>query len=469
MSLPCDPIAPIGLEGFAAAMRQGKITSEQVVSAYLARIKTLDPLLGAYEYVDYDGAMNVARAMDSLLASGIDLGPLMGLPVSVKDIFVLNGKAPNAGSNFPLHDRFSGEDAAFIKALKGAGCVILGTTRMVEFALGITGHSIPRGTPWNPWDENSHRLPGGSSSGAGVALSAGLCALSIGTDTGGSVRVPAAMCGLFGLKTTAGRWPNKGAFPLDPQTDTVGLITRSARDARVAFRELDSRLSVGQVKSAQPKDVIKVGIPNYYMLDGLSSDVEEAFNRSLSTLQSHGVEVSSVDIPNLDGRERYFPVAMPAHLLSWLGVDEFMKYKEEMDPTVRSRIETGVDIKAHDYLKVCSERKESVKLADDIYSDVNLVVSPTTQTSALLVSDLKDPGKSLAAAMGMTRNTQQANYFDWCAVTLPVGLDSCRLPVGIQLNARGMTEHHLLDMAVHIESLIGQSLFPKSFRGVELY
>lgn len=468
MPIPHDPIAAIGLDGFASAMRQGKITSEQAVQAYLDRIEHLDPLLGAFERVEGKRALAVARAVDILLAEGVDLGPLMGLPISVKDIFVIDGKPPNVGSNLPLQNRFSTDDAEFVKALKSAGCVILGTTRMVEFALGITGNSVSRGTPWNPWDDKIHRLPGGSSSGAAVALSAGLCAMSIGTDTGGSVRVPAAMCGLFGLKTTAGRWSNEGAFPLDPETDTIGLLTRNARDAKLAFQELDLRLNSRNRAKDKPISGLRIGRPVRYMTDDLSCDVSEAFERALSTLESNGVNISDVDIPNVDGRERYFPVAMPAELLSWLGKENFQKHKFLIDPTIRTRIEGGLKIKAHEFLSVSSARKDDVKYADKLFEHFDLIISPTTQGSAPPVSELEDPDSAMKAAMGMTKNTQPANYFDWCAVTLPIGTDSNLLPIGLQLNARGMSEDSLLDMAIWVESLIGKSLTPSFFREFDL-
>lgn len=468
MSIPSDPIAPIGLEGFAKAMRQGKLTSEQVVKAYLKRIELLDPLLGAFERVEIERSLAVARAMDVLLAEGIDLGPLMGLPISVKDIFVLDGNYPNAGSNMSLQEKYQLQDSSFISALKSAGCVILGTTRMVEFALGITGYSIARGTPWNPWDDRQHRLPGGSSSGAAVALSAGMCALSIGSDTGGSVRVPAAMCGLFGLKTTAGLWPTEGAFPLDPQTDTIGLLTRSARDAQLAFHALNSGINPGSSKQVNCSHRLRLGRPTRYMVDDLSPDVSQAFEKAITALLEKKSEVIRLDIPNVEGRERYFPIAMASELLSWLGEDNFNDQKGLIDPTIRVRIEKGLTIKAHDYLTVSRERQAHIEEADKLFDAVDLIISPTTQDTALPIKSLEDPDNAMQAAMGMTRNTQPANYFDWCAVTLPVGLDSIGLPIGMQINARGMTENNLLAMAVWIESVCGKKLSPPSFRGIEL-
>ena len=468
MPIPSDPIAPIGLEGFAKSMRQGKITSEQVVKAYLERIELLDPLLGAFERVDSERALIVARAMDALLAEGIDLGPLMGLPISVKDIFVFDGNYPHAGSNLSLQNKYQPQDSSFITALKEAGCVILGTTRMVEFALGITGHSVSRGTPWNPWDEHQHRLPGGSSSGAAVALSAGMCALSIGSDTGGSVRVPAAMCGLFGLKTTAGLWPTDGVFPLDPQTDSIGLLTRSARDAQLAFQALNSRINPCDLKQTKCSNPPRLGRPTRYMLDDLSPDVSQAFEKAITALKEKNAEIVSLDIPNIEGRERYFPIAMPSELLSWLGEKTFNDQKELIDPTIRVRIEKGLTIKAHDYLTVSAERHAHVKEADKLFDAVDLIISPTTQETALPIKSLEDPDNAMRAAMSMTRNTQPANYFDWCAVTLPIGLDSSGLPMGLQLNTRGMTESNLLAMAVWVESVCCENLRPSSFQGTEL-
>ncbi|UQG60855.1 amidase [Marinobacter sp. M3C] len=468
MPIPSDPIAPIGLEGFAKSMRQGKITSEQVVKAYLERIELLDPLLGAFERVDSERALIVARAMDALLAEGIDLGPLMGLPISVKDIFVFDGNYPHAGSNLSLQNKYQPQDSSFITALKEAGCVILGTTRMVEFALGITGHSVSRGTPWNPWDEHQHRLPGGSSSGAAVALSAGMCALSIGSDTGGSVRVPAAMCGLFGLKTTAGLWPTDGVFPLDPQTDSIGLLTRSARDAQLAFQALNSRINPCDLKQTKCSNPPRLGRPTRYMLDDLSPDVSRAFEKAITALKEKNAEIVSLDIPNIEGRERYFPIAMPSELLSWLGEKTFNDQKELIDPTIRVRIEKGLTIKAHDYLTVSAERHAHVKEADKLFDAVDLIISPTTQETALPIKSLEDPDNAMRAAMSMTRNTQPANYFDWCAVTLPIGLDSSGLPMGLQLNTRGMTESNLLAMAVWVESVCCENLRPSSFQGTEL-
>lgn len=470
MPLPNDPVATLGIEGFSRALRCGDITSEQAVRDYLTRIEALDPLLGAYEHVDAERALAMARAMDSLLASGVDLGPLMGLPVSVKDLFVIDGITPHAGSNLPLQERLGQQEGTFIRALRETGCVMLGTTRMVEFALGITGHSTSRGTPWNPWDERRQRLPGGSSSGAGVALAAGLCALSIGSDTGGSVRVPAAMNGLFGLKTTVGLWPTDGAFPLEPNTDSIGLLTRNASDAAIAFRTLNRRINPTRHMHDAAVDLERIafGIPERYFLDGLEPDTERAFADATTRLERQGAALRRTDVPHVNARERYFPLAMPAHLLAWLGEDTFHTHRERIDPVIRARIERGLGTTAHAYLALAAERRRHIELARPVFDSVDVILSPTTQGAAMPLETLNDPETAMQAAMGMTRNTQPANYFDWCAVTLPMGIDGEGLPLGLQLNMPPGSETRLLSLAAAIEPLLEPVIPPASFNGLPL-
>jgi aspartyl-tRNA(Asn)/glutamyl-tRNA(Gln) amidotransferase subunit A len=470
MSIPNDPVVTLGIDGFAAALRRGDVTSEQAVRDYLARIKALNPLLGAFEHVDAKRAVATARAMDGLLACGVDLGPLMGLPISVKDLFVIDGMPTYAGSNLPISDRLGKQEGTFIRALREAGCVILGTTRMVEFALGITGHSTSRGTPWNPWDDQQHRLPGGSSSGAGVALVAGLCALSVGSDTGGSVRVPAAMNGLFGLKTTVGLWPTDGAFPLEPDTDSIGLLTRSAADAAIAFKALNRRINPDQDIHYPAIDLERIafGIPEHYLLDGLDPDMEVAFASATARLEQSGAMLRKINIPNVDGRERYFPLTMAARLLAWLGEDTFYEHRELIDPVIRARIERGLNTTAHRYLAIVAERQQHIAMADPLFENIDVIISPTTQSAAMPVDVLENSDMAMQAAMGMTRNTQPANYFGWCAVTLPMGLNDDGLPLGLQLNAPPASESRLLAIAAAVESVLGRLASPTSFRNFPL-
>ena len=216
-----SPIEPGGLIEFARQLRSGEVTAASATSEYVKQIERLDPHLGAFVHVDDGGAMETAGAVDQLLASGVDLGPLMGVPVAVKDIIAVSGMPTKAGSQVDVSDLI-GSQGGFVNQLRRAGCVVLGKTATVEFALGAGPHAA--GTPWNPWNRDTHCLPGGSSSGSAVAAAAGLCAFALGTDTGGSVRIPAALCGVAGLKTTHGLWPLDGVLPAAPTFDTMGLF-----------------------------------------------------------------------------------------------------------------------------------------------------------------------------------------------------------------------------------------------------
>jgi len=227
-TLPADPLAS-GIEAYARRLRRSEITVEAATKAYLDRIGALDPHFGAYQHVAAGPALAEAQALDRLLAAGGDLGPLTGVPVAIKDIFAVDGTPTTAGSKLDVLDLI-GPEGPFVKRLRQAGCVILGKVKTVEFALGAVGISQPRGTPWNPWDAAVHRIPGGSSSGPAVAVAAGLCGFAIGSDTGGSVRLPACFCGTFGHKTSVGLWPTAGVFPLSGALDTIGPLTASAAD-----------------------------------------------------------------------------------------------------------------------------------------------------------------------------------------------------------------------------------------------
>ena len=451
--LPLDPLHEKGLEGFAQDFRAGKVTSEEVTKIYLERIKRLDEKLGAYEYVAEESALATARAMDVLIKSGTDLGPLMGVPVAVKDVFrIAQMPGPFVGSNMKLPEVMGTDEAVFVKALRQAGCVLLGQTKAVEVCLGITGHSVPRGTPWNPTDMENHRAPGGSSSGSGVAMGAGLCAFAIGSDSGGSVRVPAAFNGVFGLKTTAGLWPTEGAFPLDPRVDSIGLITRSAKDALLAFKTISAVLfGCGWKPKASGARVnrLHLGVPTNHFFDNVNPEIEQAFRAANETLKAQGALFEEIEVPEAPERAGYFPVSMPSSLLSIFGKENFLAQKELMDPVIAKRVQSGLEAKAYEFLALEDKRSQSRAAVEQRFIGYDAWVSPTTAEFAPLVSDLEDPDKGMQLALGMTQNTQPANYLGLCAISLPLPVDG--LPIGYQLMGAPNTDLKLLEIAVEIE------------------
>ena len=458
------PVAPpdSDIARFGVEFRAGRRTSEQATREYLARIEQLDGKLGAYQHVAAESALATARAMDALRQAGTDLGPLMGLPIAVKDIFVIDGfPMPRAGSKLDLSDLCGSKQGAFISALRRAGCVILGTTKAVEFCLGITGVSSPLGTPWNPNDMSQQRLPGGSSSGSGVAMAAGLCALAIGSDTGGSVRVPAAFNGVFGLKTTFGLWPTEGAVPLDPRLDSIGLLTRSAVDAAIAYQAINAQLTGHSAsESIEPADLasLNLGLPSNYFFESLDADVETAVEQANQMLRGEGVRFDAVAVPEAPEREDYFPVALPASVVSLLGRERFEANRAVIDSVIEKRVASGLGVKASDYLALEALRLRSQISAQARFDGFDAWASPTTASAAPALSDLDDPANAMRLALGMTRNTQPANYLGQCSVSLPLPRGEGELPIGYQLMCPAGEDARVLSLAMAIEAALHKSV-----------
>lgn len=457
--LAADPVPAGQLHDFSQRLRHGGITSLQATKTYLERIRALDPKLQAFQRVNEEQALATARAMDALLAAGTDLGPLMGVPIAIKDVFTIGGyPAPSAGSKIDLHDLLATEQGPFIEALRRCGVVILGVTKTVEFCLGITGVSEPMGTPWNPWDAHEHRVPGGSSSGSAVACAAGMCALAIGTDTGGSVRVPAAFNGLFGLKTTFGRWPTQGAVPLDPTTDTIGLLTKSAVDAKLAFDTIESQLfGYGYRPSSRQVAVnrLRIGQPLNHFYEGLSAEVQAAADQAHTSLQDAGCLFETLEVTEAGERTAYFPLALPAHVMAMLGKDRFERSRGVMDSVIGKRVAAAEGILASDLLAAAQQRQQSIEAARRYFDTVDVIACPTTAMVAPPVSEFADPGQAMAHALGMTRNSQPSNYLNQCAVSLPLPRPAGTQPIGFQLIGPPDGDTHLMDIAVAIERVFG--------------
>jgi len=459
---PQDPLQGISLETYGRRLRAGKVTAEAATRTYLERIAALDPVLGAFEHVSEDSALGSARAMDQLLAAGVDLGPLMGVPVTVKDLVTVRGMPLTAGSRVDISDLIDPDEGPLVDALRRSGCILLGKTRMVEFALGITGISAPRGTPWNPWDADTHRVPGGSSSGAAVATAAGLCALSVGSDTGGSVRVPAALCGIFGLKTSHGHWPLAGTFPLASHLDSLGLLTRSADDALLAYRAITRLLHPAAAACPEDRPVrqLRLGRPRNYFHEDLHTEVAEATAAAEQALAEAGARLKAITVARASEREAYFPVVQPVSLLATLGRERFQANRSLMDPVIARRVASGLDARAVEHVALEARRERSCALAASEFVGLDAWVSPTVTRTAPSVDELADPDAGLAAALGMTRNTQPGNYFDLCGASLPVPMGASPLPVGYQVMCPNGHDARLLTICCAIERVFGKPALP---------
>ncbi|MBU0723976.1 MAG: amidase [Alphaproteobacteria bacterium] len=451
--LPSDPLAD-GIAAYGHQLRAGKITAEAATRAYLDRIKALNPKLGAFQLVMGPQALASARAIDKLLAAGTDLGPLMGVPVAVKDLFAIDGTPATAGTKLDVTDLI-GTEGSFVKLLRKAGCIILGKTKTVEFALGATGVSTPRGTPWNPWDAKVARLPGGSSSGSAVATAAGLCGFAIGSDTGGSVRVPAALCGIFGLKTTVGLWATDGVFPLSPTFDTIGPLTKSAEDAAQIFAGLTER----PVVKPAPLDGLRLGRPVGYFFDNLDKEVAKATDKALAALTKAGASIVDIEVPEAAERSAIFPIILPVELVAGLGRKRFKEGRRKMDKVVGARAAQGLDVGAPEYLHALYRTRDLEKIAADKMEGLDGWIMPTSPILPAPVEALSDPDTGGQYARLVTQNTQPGNLFRQSGTSTPIQAAG-GLPIGLQLLCPAFAEEKALSMALAMEKLFGKPAAP---------
>jgi aspartyl-tRNA(Asn)/glutamyl-tRNA(Gln) amidotransferase subunit A len=445
-----DPFAEMSLAEYARRLRQGDVSIKRTVGSYLARIERLDPKIGAYEHVSAARALEAARALDDLLAAGVDLGPLMGVPVAVKDLFAVDRMPTTAGSDLDLAELI-GAEGSFVKGLKRAGCIILGKTKTVEFALGCVGTNSVRGTPWNPADAQVHRIPGGSSSGSAVAVAAGLCAFAIGTDTGGSVRLPAALCGVFGLKATYGLWPLDGVFPLSPSLDSIGLLTRTAEDAALTFATLTRRPLIEPIAVKG----LRLGKPKDYFFRNLEPAVERCVAAAEDALARAGAVIVDIDVPEAAERESFFPVVLPAELLAVLGRERFEAGRERIDPVVADRVARVLDMPVERYIRAIRRQRELIGIAKRRMHGLDGWITPTATLLPPPVAEVASFDSNLALAFAITQNTQPVNLFEQCAISLPIHQLGAPLPVGLQLVGMPFCEEKILSVSVAVEQLVG--------------
>ena len=448
-TLPEDPFEPFGITGFGKRFRKREITSEDATKAYLARIDALDPKLQAFEHVAHEQALATARAVDALLAAGTDLGPLMGVPVAVKDLLSVDGMPTTAGSLVDVSDLI-GPEGGFVKILKKCGCVVLGKTTCVEFAFGTLGINRRR-TPWNPWDSSTKRITGGSSSGSAVAVAAGLCAFAIGTDTGASIRLPAGLCGVFGLRTNPETWTMDGIFPLVPTMDSIGPLTKSATDAAIIFGALtkQSTPSTSRLKG------LRLGRPATYFYESLDPNVETCMAAVLADLEGAGTEIIPIEVPEARERESYFPLALPAYALGVLGRERFIEQRENMDSIVAERCASGLNVKAAEFVQAERRRFELWQIARERLEGLDGWVTPTMALVAPPVAEFDDVDNGMKLTLAITQDTQPGSLFGLCGTSTPIHMYGSKLPVGMQLLLPPEKIAKALSISQAIEQLIG--------------
>ena len=462
-NLPNDPLLNISINSFAKKLRKGETNCEQIVTSYLNRIKALNDKLNAFIFIDEKKAINNAIAIDKLLKSGVDLGPLMGLPVAIKDICSVNNM-PTTNGSIVNSDDITGEEGSLVKRLKELGCVVIGKTHTVEFALGATGLNKHRGTPWNPWDLETHRIPGGSSSGSAVAVASGLVPFAIGTDTGGSVRIPASLTGVAGLKTTKDVWPTDGIFPLSPTLDTPGPLARSFEDIKTIFETYGSgvKKDLGPIHLNNLK-LAKLGKP---FTDDLDEEVQNAYEKICEKLKEKGATLIELDIPEALERVNLFPPIVGSEIIYAFGEKRFLENCDNMDPVTAKRAKVGLDVKSADYLKFKNRLKELEIMASDFFKDYDALISPTTVMRAMKVEDCEINGKLHDRSLLSSANTQPGNLFNLCGISYPIQKycndyksDTC-LPVGLQVLCANGNDSKAIEIGISLEKEFGQPEFP---------
>jgi aspartyl-tRNA(Asn)/glutamyl-tRNA(Gln) amidotransferase subunit A len=404
----------------------------------------------AYLSIYADSARTEADAADGRAAHGLSRGPLDGVIVSIKDLFDVAGEPTRAGSKILAEEAPPAvADAAVVQRLRAAGAVIVAKTNMTEFAFSGIGANPHFGTPANPCDRT--RVPGGSSSGAAVAVADGMCDIAIGTDTGGSVRVPAALCGLVGFKPSRQRIPTDGAFPLSKTLDSIGPIARSVEDCAKA----DAVMAGEAFSPLQPLALagLRFGIAGGLALDRLDDTVSAAFAAALARLDGVGVRLTRETLALFDdmaGINAKGGIAPPEACA--VHRDRLPRRAADIDPNVRIRIERGCAVTETDYRAMLRDRARLVQAMDSRLSALDVLVMPTASIVAPTIVEVADPKVFSARNAAVLRNTSIGNFFDLCAISLPL---AAALPVGLMLMARNGQDRRLLRIAAAVMPLLG--------------
>jgi aspartyl-tRNA(Asn)/glutamyl-tRNA(Gln) amidotransferase subunit A len=443
-----DELAFAPIHVLAERLQTGSLSASALLDVYLQRIRKHDGKLHAFVTVYEEEARMAAEAADRSLRAGQRLGPLQGIPIALKDLLEIEGRVTTGGSLY-WRERVSPLTATAARRLAAAGMILLGKTHMVEFAFGTWGTNATMGTPWNPWDLRTPRSPGGSSSGSGVAVAAALAPAAIGSDTGGSVRIPASLCGIVGLKTTVGRVSNHGVLMLSDTLDTLGPMTRDVEDAALLFAALHGPDPAdSQTLSHAPVDVmatlkngvagLRLGVLPDEELGDLDPDVAGAFASALDLLRNLGARIDRLKLP-----AAYGPLAdLTGKIIAAEGYELHRHWIDRddlpFDPDVRGRMRGGKTTSAADYIRVTADRRRLCRKVDRLLSDFDALVMPTTPLPAIPLSEI-DQSKA-----PMSRLTRPINLLDLCALALPCGFSKAGLPISLQIVGRGYDEARIL-------------------------
>jgi aspartyl-tRNA(Asn)/glutamyl-tRNA(Gln) amidotransferase subunit A len=431
----------------AELLKTRQVSSVELTTDCLARIAKLNPTLNAFITITADSALAQANAADAEIRRGRWLGLLHGIPLGLKDLIDTAEVLTTAASAL-FKDRVPKQDADVVSCLKAAGAVLIGKQNLHEFAYGGSSMVSYYGDVHNPW--NLAHISGGSSGGSAAAVAAGLCYGAIGTDTAGSIREPAALCGVVGLKPTYGRVSIRGVIPLSPSLDHVGPIARTVTDAAMILSAIVDRgqeYGSADVKfSARARKSLRIGVPRKFFFEGLDPEVESAVEEALSVLQSLGHENREIEVTVPQDRTLQSGEAYAYHA-------EFVARSPKLyQPETLRRIRSGEEISPADILRCREELQQTRCDIKKIFEQIDVLVTPTTPIPAPLIADLKkDPDSLRPCEIRLLRNTRPANVWGLPAISLPCGFTNAGLPIGLQIIGAHWAEATVLQVAYEYE------------------
>jgi aspartyl-tRNA(Asn)/glutamyl-tRNA(Gln) amidotransferase subunit A len=382
--------------------------------------------------------------------------PLAGIPISIKDLFDVAGEVTTAGSTVLAGAAAAAADCPAVARLRSAGAALAGRTNMVEFAFSGVGINPHYGTPVNPADHSVDRIPGGSSSGAAVSVAIGAAFVGLGSDTGGSIRIPAALCGLVGFKSTARLVPTQGVLPLSTSLDTVCALTRSVRDTVTVHQVLAAR---SVQFSGKPLSSFRLAVSRTLMQDELDSTVSQAFERSLQVLRQAGAHIEDIALEEISDLATMNASGGLSAAQSYAWHRELIgKHQAEYDPRVALRILRGAQMKAYEYIDLLAARTQWISRMEARLSGFDAVLSPTVPIVApSIASVLNDDDEFFRVNGLLLRNTAVVNMLDGCAISLPCH-NPDQLPVGLMLWHAALHDDTVLELALQVEAALQQSL-----------
>ena len=439
------------IQQLAQDLATGRTTSRRLAEQALARIE--DPKgegARAFVKVYKAQALAAADASDALRKAGIVPSPLAGLPVSIKNLCNVAGETTLAGSKALDDAPPANDDAPVVARLRAAGAVIVGSTNMSEFAFSGVGYNPHYGTPGNPADRA--RVPGGSSSGAAVSVADGMAVAALGTDTGGSVRIPAAVCGLVGFKPTARRVPIDGVVPLATSLDSIGPLAHSVECCAI----VDAVFAGEPVRVPEPVPLagLRFAVPMHFVMNDLDPGVIKAFERALRALAAIGVKVEHIDLPQLDELPAINAKGgfAAAEAYAW-HKDLLARRGNVYDPLVASRIRRGADMSAADYIELLDKRIDLQRRVSAITANYDAVAMPTCAIPAPTLEEVSTAEGFTKKNLLLLRNTSVGNFLDCCGISLPCHTPG-ELPVGFMLMGEPMTDKRLLAMARSVAPVV---------------